>query len=341
MLKLALIGCGNMGGSHRRALELLRGRAAAVAAVDPDRDRARVAADTLGCDLVANDYREVMDRIDAAIVAVPHHLHHPIGMDLLRHGKHVLMEKPMANSEQQGQDLIHAADQAGVTLMVAYCMRFHPVVMEMERLLKAKTYGDLFQLSIWTEQHTQREADSWVHRKATLGGGQLFSHGCHYIDILLHWLGNPVEGTHLGTNFGTPWMEGEGTSNVSIKFENGALGYHFGTWGARGTRLKYSFHAHCTDGMLEGTISPGRIILHRDAAEEATGREQLLFEVEPGKHVHNELNHFVDCIETGQRPLTDGRRSLQSLRLIWRLYEAEEKGVVANLRGLGMDNGED
>ena len=66
-------------------------------------------------------------------------------------------------------------------------------------------------------------------------------------------------------------MAGEGSSNVSIRFANGALGYHFGIWGAQGTRLKYSFHAHCTDGMLEGQISQDRLILYRDAAEERHG----------------------------------------------------------------------
>ena len=96
-----------------------------------------------------------------------------------------------------------------------------------------------------------------MHRKETLGGGQLFSHGCHYIDILLAWMGQPVSGTHLGTNFGTPWMEGEGTSNVSLKFANGALGYHFGTWGAKGTRLRYSFHAHCTGACWKGRSARG------------------------------------------------------------------------------------
>lgn len=336
MLNIALIGCGGMGNAHRRALHQLKDRAHVTAVVDPDEDRARQAAETLGCDRTAAHHHEIMDDIDAAIVAVPHHLHHPVGMDLLRAGKHVLMEKPMANTEAQCLDLIDTAEAKKVTLMVAYCMRFHPVVVEMEKRIREKTYGEVFQLSIWTEQHTQREEGSWVHRRDTLGGGQLFSHGCHYIDILLHWMGEPVEGTHIGSNFGTPWMEGEGTSNVSLKFANGALGYHFGTWGAQGTRLKYAFHAHCTDGMLEGQISRSRLILHRDAAEEDTGREQLLFEAEPGKHVHNELTHFVDCIETGQRPVTDGPRSLQSLRVIWKLYEAEQNGVVADLRGLGL-----
>ena len=67
------------------------------------------------------------------------------------------------------------------------------------------------------------------------------------------------------------------------------------------------------------------------------GGEQLLFETEVGKHLENELIHFVDCLEHGRRPLTDGRRSLQSLRVIWKLYEAEAQGVVADLRAI--DNG--
>ena len=157
MLNIALIGCGGMGNTHRRALHLLKDRARVSAVIDPDPDRAQAAAETIGCDRTARDYHEVMDTIDAAIVAVPHHLHHAIGMDLLRAGKHVLMEKPMANTEAQCLDLIHEAENRKTTFMVAYCMRFHPVVVEMEKLIKNKTYGDVFQLSIWTEQHTQRD----------------------------------------------------------------------------------------------------------------------------------------------------------------------------------------
>lgn len=338
MIRLGLIGCGGMGDVHRQAIQQLAGRATFTAAVDLELARAQETAALLGCSLATTDYREAIPVIDAAIVAVPHHLHHPVGMDLLAARKHVLMEKPLANSEAECLALIAAAEAADVTLMVAYCMRFHPLLVEMERLLKAKTYGDLFQLSIWTEQHTEREPGSWIHRKATLGGGQLFSHGCHYIDILLAWMGEPVSGTHIGTNFGTPWMEGEGTSNVALKFANGALGYHFGTWGARGTRLQYSFHAHCTQGMLEAQVTQGRLILHKGAEEDESGTETVIFTADPGKHVHSELFHFVECLETGQRPLTDGRHSLQSLRVIWQLYAAEAQGIVADLRGLGMDN---
>ncbi len=86
--------------------------------------------------------------------------------------------------------------------------------------------------------------------------------------------------------------------------------------------------------MLEGQITQGRLLLHLGAEEAETGAETLLFTAEPGKHVQNELLHFIECLELGQRPLTDGVRSLQSLRVIWKLYEAEQQEIVANLRGL-------
>ena len=336
MIRLGLVGCGAMGSAHRQGLAQLGDRTAVVAVVDLDAERAEATAKALGCPRAVTDYRQILDDIDAAIVALPHHWHHAVGLELLEHDKHVLMEKPLAVTEAQCLDLIRTADARGLTLMVAYCMRYHPLLVEMERLIRSEVYGKTFQLSIWTEQHTQREPGSWHHRRATLGGGQLFSHGCHYVDILLAWLGAPLEGTHMGTRLGTPWMEAEGTSNVTMRFESGTLGYHFGTWGARGTRLRYSFHAHCEEAMIEAQFSQGRLILHRGAQEAEAGREQLLYTSEPDKHVHNELAHWIDCLETGRRPLTDGARSLQSLRVIWRLSEAEERGAVADLRGLSL-----
>ena len=139
------------------------------------------------------------------------------------------------------------------------------------------------------------------------------------------------KGFHMGTNFGTPWMEREGTSNVTMEFENGRLGYHFGTWGARGSRLRYAIHAHCTEGLIEADITGSKLVhIHR-------GEEEVLLESESGKHTENEMAHFLDCIETGKQPLTDGAGSLQGLRVIWRLYEAEQEGRIADLTGLGLD----
>jgi predicted dehydrogenase len=333
MTRLALIGCGIMGTAHEQRFDRFADRMKVVACVDIDEERARQAARVLGAQTATADFRDVLPDADAVLIALPHHLHHPVGMECLRAGKHVLMEKPLANTESECQELIAEAERQGVVLMVAYVQRYHPLTVRMGELIKAKAYGDVFHVSLWTEQFTRvGGADSWHHRADTLGGGQLFSHGCHYMDLLLDWLGEPVSGVHVGTNFGTPWMECEGTSDVSLKFASGAVGYHGATWGARGTRLGYSFHAHATEAMLE--VDQGRdvLLLHRHGKEP----EVLLQGEEGGKHTDRETAHFLDCVEHNERPLTDGPRSLQSLRVIWRLYEAEEHGVVADLRGLGL-----
>ena len=329
--RLGLIGCGGMARSHASRLEPLLQRLDLVAAADVIEEKAKAVAELFPDTQVVTDYKEILDDVDCVLLALPHHLHHPVTMDCLAAGKHVLVEKPMANTEQECLEMIDAAHKADRVLMTAYCMRYHPLAIKMKDLIEEKAYGECFQVSIWTEQRTQYPPDHWASSAKTLGGGQLFSHGCHYIDILLWYLGRPVRGTHLGSNYCTPWMEREGTSNVSIEFAGGALGYHFGTWGAAGSRLKYSFHAHCTDAMIEAAVSLGKLFVHR------RGEETLIMEIESHKHTQEEMGHFLDCIETGRRPLTDGPGSLQGLRVIWRLYEAEERDTVADLRGLGLD----
>jgi predicted dehydrogenase len=328
-VKLALIGCGGMGQSHLRRFHVLKDRLHLVAAVDIDQAAAQRVATYCPQAKTAKDYGEVLDEVDAVLIALPHHLHHEVALACLRAGKHVLLEKPMANSERQCLDLIEESERSHTTLMVAYCMRYHPLVMGLKAALDQRVCGEIFQLSIWTEQLTQRPASSWVSRAATLGGGQLFSHGCHYIDLLLWFLGLPLSGTHMGTNRGTPWMEREGTSNVSLLFAEGRLGYHFGTWGARGSRLRYAIQAHCDEGMLEADITGKQLALYR-----GDQRQTLQQLADSGKHTENEMAHFLDCVETGNLPQTHARDALQSLRVIWRLYAAEERGELAHFANM-------
>ncbi|MDF2670026.1 MAG: NADH-dependent dehydrogenase [Paenibacillus sp.] len=308
-IRIGIIGCGGMAGSHFKGYEALLDQMKVTAVCDIVPERAQKAAEQLGITKAVTDYHDLLDDVDAVLIVLPHDLHYEVGIACLKAGKHVLMEKPIANSEAEVLDLIKTSEEVGKILMTAYPVRFWPFLS--------------------------------AHR---LGGGQFFSHGCHYIDIMMWILGRPLWGTHMGTNRGTPWMEKEGTSNVSLEFESGALGYHFGTWGARGTRLGYSIHAHCTKGMLEAHISGGKLYAHTEMVREKSNLDtssttEVLLEVPlDGKNTHYEIQHFLDCIRSGSVPLTDGPSSLQGLRVIWRLYEAEKNHVVADLSGLGLED---
>jgi len=329
--------------SHAQRFEDLQDRLEIVACVDLERERAEaVAALMPNRPRVATDYTTVLELADAALLVLPHDLHSRVTVDCLAAGLHVLVEKPMANTEAECLAMIEAARQAERVLMVAYCMRYDPLVLELRRHLEEQTFGPCFQLSIWTEQLTHYPAGHWGLLANRLGGGQFFSHGCHYVDLLLWLMGRPVAGAHLGTRLCTPWMEKEGTSNVTMSFESGALGYHFGTWGARGSRLRHATHAHCELGMLEIDRPAGKLILHSHAdahvpdASGARQDERILLSASPRKATQHEMQHFLDCIETGATPLTDAVSSLEGLRVIWELYAAEREGRLAQLRGLGL-----
>jgi predicted dehydrogenase len=332
-VRVGWVGCGGIAKTHARQMQEGDERLCITAAVDVERSRAEEMADLLPGARAAADYREIYDNVDAVLLALPHDLHCEVALDFLKAGKHVLVEKPMANTEAECRRMMAAARAADRKLMVAYCMRYHALVRKMRELIAKETYGETFQVSIWTEQLTHYPEGHWALSAERLGGGQFFSHGCHYVDILLWYLGRPVRGLHMGTNYGTPWMEKEGTSNVTLEFENGAMGYHFGTWGARGTRLRYAFHAHCTEGMLELQLKEGRLLFHHGETEEVIEEYDAGGESKP---MLAQMRHFLDCIREDRAPFTDAASSLEGLRVIWKLYEAEEANMIADLRGEGL-----
>ena len=336
--KLILIGCGGMAKQHVARFEQLFDRVEIAAVVDLDINKAQAVSDLLpNHPPVFTDYHDALPYGELVLQVLPHHLHAEVTIDCLNAGKHVLAEKPLANTREECLAMMDAAKRNNRILMVAYCMRFHPILREMRRLIREETYGKCFQLSIWTEQLTILEDRPWIHDRKTLGGGQLFSHGCQYIDLMIWMLGKPKSGVHMGTRCCTPWMDREGTSNVSLEFENGVLGYHFGTWGARGTRMGYSFHAHCEKGLLDFKLSENKLYFRGNVSEHIPGtteecKEYVLMDLgaAPPKPTAEEMRHFLDCVETGAEPETSPGESLEGLEIIWKLYEAEEKGVIAH-----------
>ncbi len=345
VLRLGLIGCGGMMSAHASNVNKVEG-IEIVSVCDIIPERAERVAEALGNDpKIVTDYKEMVDDVDAILVALPHDLHYECGMFFARHKKHVLMEKPLCNTEEECESLIAACEEEGVTLMCAYPVPYWPAMVKLKEMLDSGEYGRIIQMSVWTEQLTKHEEEWFWGSTARLGGGQFFSHGCHYVDLLLRFLGDPVEGSHFGSRVGTPWLLREGTSVAIFKFESGALGYHGATWGARGTKMGYDFQVITEKGTFDYERASGEIRfyskldLHDPGVVHPSSHYTVLYK-DPdarGKQTNHEISHFVDCVNTGKKPITDGRSALQGLRVIWKMYEAEKNGTVADLRGLGLD----
>ena len=146
MLKAAVIGVGAMGKNHARVYDqMLSTDLAGVADADPEVSQ-RIAR---FCHTTAfTSYRKLLDEVrpEVVTVAVPTEFHHQVAMDALEAGCHVLIEKPIAATEGQAQDLIERAKVMGRKLMVGHIVRFDPAVRALKERLRAGELGRIFEI---------------------------------------------------------------------------------------------------------------------------------------------------------------------------------------------------
>jgi hypothetical protein len=143
-LRVGVIGVGVMGSNHARVFAGLPG-ATLVGVADPDRKQGDFVARMLGCTALS-DFNELLDlKVDAVTIAAPTHLHHDIALACIARGVHVMVEKPIASSVEEGNDIIAAARRAGLTLMVGHVERFNPAV---EAIKEAICDEDILSIAI-------------------------------------------------------------------------------------------------------------------------------------------------------------------------------------------------
>jgi predicted dehydrogenase len=134
-LRVGVVGVGVMGSNHARVFAGQPGTEL-VGIADPDRKQAEFVANTLNCTAVDDVDALLALGIDALTVAAPTHLHRDIALAAIARGVHVMVEKPVASTVEEGRDIIVAARRAGVTLMVGHVERFNPAVEAIKEAIR-------------------------------------------------------------------------------------------------------------------------------------------------------------------------------------------------------------
>ena len=134
-LRVGVVGVGVMGSNHARVFAGLPG-IELVGVADPDRKQTEFVAGALNCAAVAA-IDELLDLgVDAITIAAPTHLHRDVALAAIARGVHVLVEKPIASTVEEGNEIIDAARSAGVTLMVGHVERFNPAVEAIKETIR-------------------------------------------------------------------------------------------------------------------------------------------------------------------------------------------------------------
>ena len=327
--RIGLIGCGWIAPFHVAGLRQLGRRGEIVWAADPDEEHARAVTAEAGARAIT-DYRTGLQDIDCAFVLVPHHLHKQVTLDCLNAGCHVLLEKPIANSLDEADALIAAADESGKTFMVAYPHRYKRSFRLFKQAVDSGRYGRLIMLDSLIDDSVEGYLAEWMTRKATLGGGCLFSASGHQLDIML-WISGDVQIAYMVGTRGRVAMEGEDSAACILKFKNGSIGVVRHTWASPQVRTWYTMEAMCEkahviltctplgDQNTEGVRCPWqtRIV--------ARGKqEEVLLENSEGLDLAPEIEHFFACVESSRRPETDGRMARKVSAVVLDAYRRAE-----------------
>lgn len=345
MIRWGVIGAGGI--ARRRTIPegIIPARNSTLAAVmSRSEERAKEIGDQFG----AKGYTRMEDlledpEVDAVYIATPVHLHAPQTIAAAQHGKHVLVEKPMALTVDECRRMIHACRENGVKLGVGYMMRFHAHHRRFREMVGDGMLGKPVlaraQLSCW---YPPIEG-AWRQMPELGGGGSLIDMGSHCIDLLEFILQSRVVEVSCMTGNIVHDYPVEDSALMSVRFSNGALGIVDAFFSIPDNSSKNVLEIYGSGGSIlaKGTIGQlptgeAMAYLEREAKgyqalQERKPGEGEPIEVEPINTYRAEIEEFADAIIQDREPMISGEEGLWNLRVILAAYESAREGRVVRI----------
>jgi predicted dehydrogenase len=328
-LRLAVVGCGAITTLHHLPAIALSDRVAATVLVDVDARRAEALAKRFGVPEVAADTSRLPGRVDAAIVALPNHLHAPVTIDLLRRGLHVLVEKPMAMTVRECDEMIAAAAAAQAVLAVGHEFRFFDSSLLVRNLLRDGLLGELRRFEMRQGVIPRWPfATDFLLKKETAGGGVLADFGAHVLDLLLWWLGEWAEVEYRDDAMGGI----ESDCELRLRMRSGLSGYVeiSRTRNLRNTCVFEGARATLEAGVWDPDPEIRLLIADREVCLAGRARRP-----EPGsagldftQAFVRQLDDFAAAIRERREPFVPGREGRRSQELIAACYARRQPLVL-------------
>jgi UDP-N-acetyl-2-amino-2-deoxyglucuronate dehydrogenase len=339
MLNFALLGCGRIAHRHAQLLfdKQIQG-ATLVAVCDSDAARAELFGSKYQCAHFV-DIDKLIDAVQPDVVSVltPSGLHAEHVVQVAKHHKHVVVEKPMALTLEDADTMIQACDAAGSKLFVVKQNRFNKPVQQLRQALEQGRFGKLVLGTVrvrWCRTQAYYDQDVW-RGTWRYDGGILANQASHHID-LLEWMMGDVQSVMAKSSTALVDIETEDTAVALLQFTNGALGVIEATTATRPKDLEGSLSILGSGGSVEiggFAVNEMRVWHFVDTQPEDTNA--MTSEQPPNVYGFGHkayLEHVVDCIHNKKSALVDGLEGRRSLELITAIYEAIETGREVTLR---------
>jgi UDP-N-acetyl-2-amino-2-deoxyglucuronate dehydrogenase len=344
----AIVGCGMIAGFHIRALNELPGTRV-VALVDQIPAAAQKLSESSGLGCAAyTELGPALERkdVDVVIVSTPSGAHMESAVAAAEAGKHVVVEKPLEITVERCDQIINACERNGVQLCTIFPSRFADANRTLKAAVDAGRFGRLTlgeTTCKWWRPQSYYDKGGWRGTWALDGGGALMNQAIHNVDLLLWMMGPATHVTGFTAMLAHERIEVEDTAGACLRFANGALGViqaatsiypglpkTIAIHGDRGTAVVEQ------EDILRWEFNPevdeDRAVRQRFAQK--VGASGGASDPSAISHVYHarQLANFVEALQTGRKPLVDGREGRRAVELIRAVYESAKAGRTVALQ---------
>ena len=337
-MRYALIGCGRIATNHMKAAVNNQLEISAVCDVVPEHMEVLLAKHELQNDMSIlryTDYKSMIQEVkpDLVSIATESGIHAEIALFCIDHGVHVIIEKPMAMSISDANEIIRCSEEKHVKVSACHQNRFNIAVQEMRHALEAGRFGHLSHGSIhvrWNRNQGYYDQAPWRGTWAQ-DGGALMNQCIHGIDLLRWTFGGEIEEVYGQTRQQFhDYLEAEDVGMAVVKFKNGAIATIEGTTNVYPKNLEETLYIFGEKGTVKigGTSTNNIDVWDFSDESEADIKNKGLQEETSNVYGNGHTSLFadmIDAIQNDRKPYVDAYAGRDALELVLAIYIIDQK----------------
>lgn len=337
-MKYALIGCGRISPNHIAAAVANKLEIVAMCDINPD----NIVDKKLKFDLPDTvkeylDYREMLrkEKIDLIAIATESGKHAQIALECIEAGCNLIIEKPIALSLEDADEIIKKADEKGVKVCACHQNRFNKSIQKIREAVDKKRFGKLFYGTAhirWCRDHEYYDRASW-RGTWEQDGGALMNQCIHNIDLLRWMLGDEIEEVvGMTDRLHHDYIEAEDLGIALVKFENGAYGIIEGTTDVYPRNLEETLYLFGEKGTVKAGGQSVNVIEEWNFSDMLDDPEEVkrqFHENPPNVYGYGHTPLYadvIDAINNDRSPYVDARAGRRALELVLGIYLSAYKG---------------
>jgi len=339
MLKYAIIGCGRISINHLAAVRSFADSLTLAAVCDIMSENAHAAlarAEITDDTPIYANYKQLLSEVQPDLVAIctDSGSHAEIGLAVLESGAHCIIEKPMALSIADADNLIAASKKAKRVLSICHQNRFNKSIIKIKAALDGGRFGNISHIAAHVRWNRNKDYYSQALWRGTWAqdGGCLMNQCIHNADLLSWFMGDIDEVFAYTNNVQHPYIEGEDVGIAVIRGKNGTLGLFEGTVNVFPKNLEETLYIFGDTGIAKAAGVSVNIIEEwnfADGLDDSATVKKEFSETPPNVYGYGHTPFYkdvLDAIITSRKPLIDGAEGKKALELILAMYKSKKTG---------------